>query len=276
MIFVRLTILKSLFLVCSNVLHAQQTVHPITHIAAGARFSKRFSNALDASINPSLSAFISGAQIAAHIEKKFLLDELNMAMIAASIPVNNDGVCVSAKHFGGIDYLERTFTLGYGKTIGMITAGFSIAYINVKVGNEKRASLFQPTVSSIIQVNEELFAALRITNPRFLASKSSNLRAASIYAFGLGYQPAPITYVGFEVSKEDDSSPLITLLLQYVFATRFMFGLSWSVSANQPCVSLSWLPKCIRIETGAAYHPNLGASPFANFILHKQTEEELQ
>lgn len=238
-------------------------------VAAGAKFGRQSSNVIDASINPSLAALISKPSLGLYVQKKYMLRELSMAVLAASIPIHDDGLTVAAKVFGTADYRERTFVIGYGKTFGVVTAGISTAYTNIKIAATK-SSVLHNTISSIIKINEEITAGLTVTNPRFLAAKQNELKGIPTYTFGIGWQPSPITYFGFEALKESESSPSIQFLLQYLFSTQFMFSLGWSVTTNQPCVSFSWRPKQIRIETGTAYHPTLGTTPFANFIFNKQ------
>jgi hypothetical protein len=254
--------------VCQNAYYQYAAPH-----LSAANSTENFSNALNAAFNPSLIPFIKTIEVACAAEKKYLTD-INVLSAAICAPFNGNGILFMFQRYGNMLFNDNTFELAYGKNFGAVNTGIFFRSIQVKINEDKKASLISAGISSTIKISETVFVACAISNPRlFTRSGENSIRPASSYSLSLGWEASNEVYAGIE-SQKDEGRPLsLIFALHYRFAEKFTSALNWNTYSNQPFASISWQQDKLVIEAGCSYHPTLGASPAISLFYRKRTEK---
>lgn len=243
-------------------LHAQQLIYtdnpPLT---TQAKYGS-MRNVFNVAIIPALMIDSCEFSAAIYMEKKFMLDQLKMARIAAWTSFGNSGILLLLQKLGNMDYTEDVASLSYARMFNGVSLSADFRYVIIKAGNSKKVSAFQGGLSGVVSITESVKAAVCVANPKFFSPTDPPLRLPSYAIFGIGWQCTRSLYAGIETLKVENQPMSITAAIQYNLSNGIIAAISWSVTSNQPGISFRWSIGSMSIEAGACYHADLGASPF--------------
>lgn len=258
-----------------NVADAQMLYHTYTpvHILS-ANYSERFTNPLIAGINPAMTPYIDGFGAATVMEEKYQTN-LHSLIVAVGFEFHNSGIIVALEHFGNVDYCERSVGASFGKNLGKVNLGMNVKYTTVKVTGFSPNHFIQHSFATAIKVTESVTATAMITNANFFVLQSTDeVRPASGYSLGLGWQVSSLVYAGIEYFKREHEPLNVVVDLQYVFAHDLSAMLNWTTASNQPYLNITWTYGNITVGAGCSYHSSLGISPAITMSYSKRKNDK--
>lgn len=266
-----IVLLLAAWMLDRNATQAQVLYHTYAplHILS-ANFSERLTNPLTASINPAMAPNINSVAISTLIEKKYLTD-LHSVMIAAGYGFHTSGISVALEHFGNVDYTERSIGASFGKSLGRINLGTTVKFTSVDIAGFSPNHFIQNSVATAIKITETVTASAMVSNLNFFILKSTDeVRPASGYSLGLGWQVSSLVYTGIEYIKRENQPLNVVVDIQYSFANDLSAMLNWTTATNQPYVNIAWMYGGIRVAAGCSYHSSLGISPAITMAYNKK------
>lgn len=254
-----------IFLLCSNSNIPAQTVRsPIS--AAYAEVGALSNNNVDVfcvAANQAALTRLKQSSAGVYSEKRFMLNELGLYDAAVAIPTRSGNFGFDGRYFGVTDYNETQLGLAYARSLGSkIDLGVQFNYYAVRIAGYGNASSLNFELGTIFHLTDQLNAGLHVYNP--LSSKldkSGEEKLASIYSFGIGFEPSQIFFVSLELTKEENKPPNVIAGLQYKFLQQLLArgGISTATSSMYFGIGFQW--KSMRLDATASYHPQLGISP---------------
>ena len=234
---------------------------------SSAKLGEHFTNALNASYNPTVVPYLNSFEASFFAEKKFLAD-INLILLSIAIPINNNGIAFMFQHFGNTDFSERTSGLNYGKDLGRINMGILFRHINIKIRGATSSSCFQTGLAASMKLSANVYGGIKVIHP--VNVSSGKMKTASAYSFILGWESSSVAYAGIELMKQEDRALSVVFTLQYQFAEKYYGGLNWNTFGHQPFICLGWKVNSFIIEAGSGYHAVLGPSPTISFMYKKK------
>jgi hypothetical protein len=203
------------------------------------------------------------ASIGVYSEKRFLIKDLGFYDAAVAIPTRSGNFGFDGRYFGSADYNEAQVGLAYARSLGSkIDLGVQFDYYAVRIAGYGNASSVNFELGMILYLTDNLNAGLHLYNP--LGSKlgkNGEEKLASIYSFGIGFEPSKSFFFSMELAKEEDKPPNVIAGLQYKLLPQLLAraGISTTTSLTYFGIGFQW--KLMRLDATASYHPQLGISP---------------
>ena len=213
--------------------------------------------------NQAALAKLNHACAGVYSEKKFMLKELGAYNAAAAITTGSGNFGLDGRYFGSADYSETQLGLAYARSLGSkIDLGLQFNYYALRIAGYGNAFSVNFELGAIFHLTDNFNAGLHVYNP--LGSKlgkNGEEKLASIYSFGIGFEPSPSFFFSLELTKEENKPPNVTAGLQYKLLPQLLVrgGISAATSSMYFGIGFQW--KSIRLDATASYHPQFGVSP---------------
>jgi hypothetical protein len=191
------------------------------------------------------------------------LTDLRACNAAVAIPTRSGNFGMDGRYFGTIDYSETQLGLAYARNIGnKMDLGVQFNYYALRIAGYGNASSLNFEIGTIFHLTDNFNAGIHMYNP--LGSKlgkNGEEKLASIYSFGIGFEPSQSFFFSLELKKEEDKPPDVIAGLQYKFLQQLLArgGISTATCSIYFGVGFQW--KSMRLDATASYHPQLGISP---------------
>jgi hypothetical protein len=265
-----------LLLLCFDSNSLAQTVRsPISAAYAGVgALSNNNVDVFCIAANQAALTKLKQASIGVYSEKRFLLKDLGFYDAAVAIPTRSGNFGFDGRYFGSADYNEAQVGLSYARSLGsIIDLGVQFDYYAVRIAGYGNASSVNFELGAILYLTDNLNAGLHLYNP--LGSKlgkNGEEKLASIYSFGIGFEPSKSFFFSMELAKEEDKPPNVIAGLQYKLLPQLLTraGISTTTSSTYFGIGFQW--KLMRLDATASYHPQLGISP-GIMLLYNFTKE---
>jgi hypothetical protein len=213
--------------------------------------------------NQAALAKMNFASAGIYSEKRFMLKELGFYNAAVAIPTHSGNFGFDGRYFGIADFNETQLGLAYARSVGSkIDLGVQFNYYAVRIAGYGNASSVNFELGTILHLTDNFNAGLHVYNP--LGSKlgkNGEEKLASMYSFGIGFEPSRSFFFSLELAKEEDEPPDVIAGLQYVLLPQLLAraGISSVTSSMYFGLGLKW--NAMRFDATASYHPQLGISP---------------
>jgi hypothetical protein len=225
-----------------------------------ARLSPHFTDVFSATANASSLPQITGFTAGAYAEKRYMLNDLDLAALAFAFATDHAGYGLSVEYFGNSGYNEINIGLSYGRSMGNINVGASFSYHILNISGYKNQALPGVAFSTLWKLTDKVYSSLQIINPPFF-SKKHHEHIHSAYSFSLGYEASPDVYTGIEINKQEDRSLRVTGILQYWFNKKYYARIGMVTSVSEYFAGIGWQRKEFRLDISVRYHPSLGVTP---------------
>jgi hypothetical protein len=235
-----------------------------------------FTNALSCVVNPAALTLLKGFSAALYMEKKYLIEGLNLAELSIVYGRKSGGAGICLKYFGNADYHEIHTAVNYGKNLGNIKLGASLKYSEYSITGFNKASLFYLGFYSIFKLSDKVYTALQLVNPPFSRFSGPALRQVSFYRIAFYYEASPAACLSLELQKKQNSSLAANGSVQFHLGKKISGKAGFFTAGPQPYIQLGWLMDKFRIDFSICYHPALGTTPGLLFMLEKSGGEALQ
>jgi hypothetical protein len=259
----QITFFIFLFYFDSSIL-AQTVRSPIS--AAYAEVGALSNNNVDVfcvAANQAALTQLKNACAGVYSEKRFMLTELGVYIAAAAIPTRSGNFGFDGRYLGTADYSESQLGLAYARNLGSkMEIGVQFNYYALRIAGYGNVSSVNFEVGAIFHLTGNFNAGLHVYNP--LGSKlgkNAEEKLASIYSFGIGFEPSQSFFFSLELKKEEDRPPDVIAGLQYKALPQLLArsGISTATSSMYFGIGFQW--KSMRLDATASYHPQLGISP---------------
>lgn len=195
-------------------------------------------------------------------ERRFLLDALNYYTIALVIPTSKGNFGLEADYFGFKNYNESQLGIGYGKSLGSkVSVGIRFNYYMVKVPGYISATSMNYEAGAMFHLSEKLHAGIHVYNPVGGKLGKSGEKLASIYKFGMGFEPSDKFFISTEIIKVELKPVNVLAVIDYNFKKRLFVKLGISSENTIAFATAGISFKDLRIDVSGSYHPVLGISP---------------
>jgi hypothetical protein len=235
---------------------------------SAAQFSDSYSDPLYSLGNPALVTDSQRLMLAAHFEKKYMTEELNVFVLAASKKIADDACSVGYVRFGNHLFYDQNVSVSYAKTLGKTNAGIQVGYRSSRAGVYKLFSGISTAVAAIFSMSQNAVWSFKAVNLHSLVSikDSTRLRPSTSFHAGAGYQASGV-YLGIELIKQERRNPYFCGLFVWKLEGNFLLRASLATHSGEPFFSVTWKKSAWTLEAGIAYHVVLGVSPSFTFIL---------
>ena len=257
------TVLILLLCFESNIF-AQTVRSPISAAYAGiGALSTNNVDVFCVAANQAALARLKNACVGVYSEKKFMLTELAVYNAAVAIPTRSGNFGFDARYLGTADYSETQLGLAYARNLGSkMDLGVQFNYYALRIAGYGNASSVNFEVGAIFHLTGNFNAGLHVYNP--LSSKlgkNGEEKLASIYSFGIGFEPSQSFFLSLELKKEEDKPPDVIAALQYKLLPQLLARGGISAATSSMYFGIGFLWKLMRVDATASYHPQLGISP---------------
>ena len=232
------------------------------YIGLGAYTTKQL-DAFSFTGNQAALAKIKVGSIGVYGERRFLLVENSVYVIAAAIPTKKGNFGIQVNYSGFANYKEQKAGLAYAKSLGSkVDIGVQFNYYGFNIPSYINASTVNFEAGAIFHVSEKLNAGVHIYNPVAAPlGKNGNEKLAAAYKLGLGYDVSDNFYLASEIIKEQNLPLNITSSFQYQFQKQFFVRAGFRSDNNTGFAGVGFLYKKLRIDFASSFHPQLGISP---------------
>jgi hypothetical protein len=235
---------------------------------SAAQFSNSFADPLYSMSNPALVPDSQKLMLAAHFEKRYMTEKLNVFFLGATKKIADDAFSVGYVRFGNHLFYDQNVSLSYAKSLGKTNAGIQVGYRSSRAGVYKLFSGVSTAVAAIFSMSQNAIWSFKAVNLHSLVSikDSARLRPSTSFHAGAGYHASGV-YLGIELIKQERRNPYICGLLIWKLNGNFLLRTSLVTHSGEPFFSVTWKNSAWTVEAGIAYHVVLGVSPSFTFIL---------
>jgi len=208
-------------------------------------------------------------------EKRFLLDELSNYTAAIGLPTKSGNFGIKGGYYGFSDYNETQVGLAYARKLGnKVDIGAQFNYNGISMAGYGNDAAVSFEIGTILHPTEKLHAGVHINNPvggKF--GKAQDEKLASVYSFGLGYEPSEKFFISTEIVKEEGQAVDVNAGIQYKFLPIIMARAGMSTNTSTAWLGIGLSLKSFRIDVTSAYHPQLGITPGVLLVFNFKSAE---
>lgn len=213
--------------------------------------------------NPAALGSLQQFGMAAYVENRFLLPELNRYAVAASFGTRSGTFGAGAVRFGSDFYNETHLALAYGRALSQnlwIGADFDVLSIQADEYAGKTAFTFG--VGAQYRLNDQLQAAAHLFNPlNIQLSNIDNDVLAGALSIALSYSPSERVLFVIESEKMLDKTLAIKGGVDYTLLKSLSLRAGFVNKPSLFTCGLGWHLGNIDVDFAYSYHPVLGHSP---------------
>lgn len=229
--------------------------------------------------NPAGLTRLEGISGGLHLERRFLLQDLNYGAFGVAMPFQQ-------KHVAGLDYSGSGFSLYKESRIGLsygvevvdrLSLGVKGNYYLVSIPEYGTASAFSVDVGLLTRISEELalgFRAFNASQSRLKTEAGEKLPVA--YSAGVAWQAGEKALIVADVEKTIDFPLSFNSGLEYAFHKMFKARAGFSTYPVTFNVGVGFEARNIQVDFTNAFHERLGYTPqlsLSYVFKRKQTEE---
>lgn len=253
-----------LILFILNSSHAQMLQYPQSIPYSGiTSYSSRQQDVFSFAANQAALAGISSTSLGIFAERKFMVSEISIYSVAASMPTVLGNFGFQFNYGGFKNYHESRLGMAYARRLGnKIAMGIQFNYSGYRIPSYTIASAINVEAGLIFHLTEQLNAGLHIYNPIGVKlGKGLSEKLSPVYSFGIGYDAAENFYAGIVLIKQEDIPLNITSLIQYNLNRLFYLKGGYSSAGSQAFGGVGFCLKKFRFDIIINYHPQLGVYP---------------
>ncbi len=206
-----------------------------------------------------------------YAENRYLLKALNLYSGVINVPTQQGNFGLEANYFGEANFNEYQLGLAYARSVGSnLDLGVQFNYYGYRIPGYQQASAITFQIGAIAYLTDQLSAGIQVYNPvGGYLSKAHDEKLASLYQFGISYEPSESVIVTGTVRKEEGRDANVIAGIFYQFDKRFFARAGIQTENASPFGAAGIAFSDFRIDLSVSYHPQLGFSPGFMFIYRK-------
>lgn len=213
-------------------------------------------------------------------ENRFLLTDLNLYGVALALPTKSGTFGVGANYYGNEFYNQQRATLGYGRYLyEKLAVGVEFDFLSLNIQDFGSKSAVTFGVGLQYDLNETLKLGVHAFNPLTISFTGIEQdRVASLFKFGLAYEPSDKVGVYIETSKAWHHPAQFRGGIEYYLFKQLVIrgGFStypsriidrrFSTDLATANFGLGVDLKSLHIDFANRFHPILGHSPIVTIV----------
>lgn len=214
--------------------------------------------------NPAGLPGLQGITGGLHLERRFLLQDLNYGAFGVALPFQE-------KHVAGLDYSGSGFSLYKESRIGLsygvevvdrLSLGVKGNYYLVSIPEYGTANAFSVDVGLLTRISKEFtlgFRAFNASQSRLKTEAEEKLPVA--YSAGMAWQPGEKALIVADIEKTVDFPLSFNSGIEYAFHKMFKARAGFSTYPVTFNVGVGFEAKNIQVDFTNAFHERLGYTP---------------
>ena len=250
-----------------------QTTRSALHLAHTGTYSQQSTNAFSFAANQASLAHTSAFMAGVYGERRFMLQELSLYQVAATLPTKSGQFGIIGSYFGGPANAEMEVGLAYGRKLGeKVAIGGQFNYYNQRIPQYYSSSALSVEAGVLLKVSEQLLTGFHLYNPNGTTLEKTEERLPAMYTVGFGYEPSNHLALVGEVQKVEDEKINLKATISYKFDKR-IYAKAGMHSANAVYTIAAGVKlSSLSLEIVTSIHTRLGMSP-GLMLLFQQKEK---
>lgn len=253
-------------LLISNILHAQNNINLTDAASVGMGGNTTTASSLQSILgNPALFAKDNGKTIVSvGAQNRFQIGELNLFTAGAMIKRKDNAFGMQVKYVGVTDLRQIGFGLSYGRRIfAKLDLASRIHFSQLDLGVYGKKAIVDADLGLYSALNKQIsfgFWAKNLIHSRFSATENTET------ALHLGFAYSPSDKVKFCAESEKYLSQQIRFKagIEYFAVKNLAFRAGFQSAPSMPTFGIGYMSNKIKLDIGAALHPNLGVTSAFN------------
>jgi hypothetical protein len=253
-------------LLVSGVLRAQNNINLIDAASVGIGGNTTTASSLQSILgNPALFAKDNAKRIVSvGAQNRFQLGELNLFTAGVMIKKKDNAFGVQVKYVGVTDFRQIGFGISYGRRIfAKLDLASRIHFSQLDLGVYGKKAIVDADLGLYSALNKQIsfgFWAKNLIHSRF----SSVENTETALHLGVAYSPSDKVKLCVESEKYLSQQIRFKAGIEYLAVKNLAFRFGFQSAPAMPTFGLGYISNKIKLDIGAAVHPNLGVTSAFN------------
>lgn len=213
----------------------------------------------------------SGKGVGVYAEKKYLMRDLHVLLVAASMQHRKDGLGVWAGWQGSPMLSRFTAAIAFGKALGKVDAGMQLSFQSLLQRGYGNHSAVQSSAGLVWSMSSVFKSAIQVDH--FLPGGEPPTGTGIHIRWGWGYQCSPQVLLWVQAGKAASFPISWEGGLQYDPDERFRISGGWRGQAFSPWLGCSWHSKGMVWSVYGSMHPVLGFTPVMQWGVNEKRKQ---
>ena len=209
-------------------------------------------------------------------ERRYFLEELSSYTTAFGLPTQSGSFGLKMNYYGFSDYNESQIGLAYARKLGSkVDLGAQFNYNGIRIAGYGNDAAVSFEIGTVLHLTDKLHAGVHVNNPvggKF--GKDQQEKIASVYTFGMGFEPSDKFFLSTDIIKEQDQPVNVNAGIQYKFVTQLLARAGISTTTSTTWIGFGLFLKSFRIDITASIHSQLGITPGLMLIYNFKPAEK--
>ena len=274
---IRLVTLPLIFLCISFTTRGQHIRRPVpaNYTGLGA-YSLNSADVFSFTANQASLAQLKSASAGVFAERRYFLEELSSYTAAFGLPTQSGSFGLKMNYYGFSDYNESQIGLAYARKLGAkVDLGAQFNYNGIRIAGYGNDAAVSFEIGTVLHLTDKLHAGIHVNNAvggKF--GKDQQEKLASVYTFGMGFEPSDKFYLGTDIVKEQDQPVNVNAGIQYKFLSRLLARAGISTTTSTTWIGIGLFMKSFRIDVTTSIHSQLGITPGLMLVYNFKQEEK--
>jgi len=215
--------------------------------------------------NQGALGFYDHKAVSLHQENRFLVKELNVSAIAATLPVKPGTIALGVSRFGYNLYNESQLMLAIGKRLWpsfSVGIGLSAHYLKLAEGYG-HSSAYTVEAGVLYSPIKNLSVGLHLFNPtaETMGENPSKKMASGISA-GIGYTAAPGAILAIEVTEQENVETQFHAGIEATVIDQLVLRAGYASNPDLLSFGLGYTYKPLKVDLALTTNNPLGLSSF--------------
>ena len=258
---VTLPLISLLITFTSGAQHIRRPV-PSNYTGLGA-YSLNSSDVFSFTANQASLAQLKSVSAGVFAERRYFLEELSSYTAAFGLPTQSGNFGLKMNYYGFSDYNESQIGLAYARKLGTkVDLGAQFNYNGIRIAGYGNDAAVSFEIGTVLHLTDKLHAGIHVNNPvggKF--GKDQQEKLASVYTFGMGFEPSDKFFLSTDIVKEQDQPVNVNAGIQYKFLSKLLARAGISTTTSTTWIGIGLFLKSFRIDVTTSIHSQLGLTP---------------
>lgn len=243
---------------------------------ANNAYSKKKADIFSTIFNQASLANLQQATAGIYNERRFLLNDLSVYLMAVALPTSSGNFGVNAFYSGSNAANNSGIGLAYGRLLGeKVAVGLQFDYSSIHLQGYGNADAINVQAGAFFQLTEKLTAGIHAKN--FTGGdfgKYNGEKINAIYTAGFGYDVSDQFFLATSIKKEEGFPVNIITGFEYRFHPAFNVkgGVETATSIIYAGAGIQLM--LLRLNLICSYHPTLGITPGLGLSINFKQKED--
>jgi len=248
---------------------------PSNYTGLGA-YSLNSADVFSFTANQASLAQLKTASAGIFAERRYFLEELSSYTAAFGLPTQSGSFGLKMNYYGFSDYNESQIGLAYARKLGSkVDLGAQFNYNGIRIAGYGNDAAVSFEIGTVLHLTDKLHAGVHVNNPvggKF--GKDQQEKIASVYTFGMGFEPSDKFFLSTDIIKEQDQPVNVNAGIQYKFLPQLLARAGLSTTTSTTWIGIGLFLKSFRIDVTTSIHSQLGITPGLMLVYNFKSAEK--